>query len=41
LINALSRFGRKAVSIFNWDGLPGSLKNIDTDSVLMIEIKKF
>ena len=41
LINALSRFGMKVVSISNWDGLPVSLKNIDTDSVLMIEIKKF
>jgi hypothetical protein len=41
LINAFSRVGMKVVSVSNWDGLPGSLKNIDTDSVLMIEIKKF
>jgi len=41
LINALSRLGLKVVSLSDWDGLPGSLKNIDTDSVLMIEIRKF
>lgn len=41
LRDALSRFGMKVVSISNWDGTPESLKNIDTDSVLMIEIKKF
>jgi len=41
LISALSRFGMKVVSVSNWDGLPESLKNIGTDSVLMIEIKKF
>ena len=41
LINALSRVGMKVVSVSNWDGLPESLKNIGTDSVLMIEIKKF
>jgi len=41
LSNALSRSGMKVVSIANWDGTPESLKNIDTDSILMIEIKKF
>ena len=41
MISALSRFGMKVVSVSNWDGLPESLKNIGTDSVLMIEIKKF
>jgi hypothetical protein len=41
LINALSRLGMKVVSLSDWDGLPGSLKNMDTDSVLMIEIRKF
>jgi hypothetical protein len=41
LINALSRFGMKVVSVSNWDGLQRYLKNIDTDSILMIEIKKF
>jgi hypothetical protein len=41
LSNALSRFGMRVVSISNWDRTPESLKNIDTDSILMIEIKKF
>jgi hypothetical protein len=41
LMDALSKVGMKVVSISNWDGTPNSLKNIDTDSVLMIEIKKF
>jgi len=41
LRDALSRFGMKVVSISNWDGTPESLKNMDTDSVLMIEVKKF
>jgi len=41
LSDALSRLGVKVVSISNWDGTPESLKNIDTDSVLTIEIKKF
>jgi hypothetical protein len=39
--DALSRLGLKVVSVSNWDGTPESLKNIDTDSVLTIEIKKF
>jgi hypothetical protein len=39
--DALSRLGLKVVSVPNWDGTPESLKNIDTDSVLTIEIKKF
>ncbi|MGZ3536282.1 MAG: hypothetical protein ACXU9K_13770, partial [Thermodesulfobacteriota bacterium] len=38
---ALSRSGMKVISIPNWDGTPESLKNIDSDSILMIEIKKF
>ena len=38
---ALSRSGMKVVSISDWDGTPESMKNIETDSVLMIEIKKF
>ena len=41
LSQALSRSGIKAVSLSNWDGKPESLKAIETDSVLMIEIKKF
>ncbi len=40
-MDALSRFGMKLVPISNWDGTPEALKNIDTDSILMIEIKKF
>ena len=39
--DALSRLGVKVISVSNWDGTPESLKNIDTDSVLTIEIKKF
>ena len=41
LSDALSRLGLKVASVSNWDGTPESLKNIDTDSVLTIEIKKF
>jgi uncharacterized lipoprotein YajG len=41
LIDALSRLGVTVVPVPNWDGTPESLKNIDTDSVLTIEIKKF
>jgi hypothetical protein len=39
--DVLSRFGMKVIPISNWDGTPESLKNVDTDSILMIEIKKF
>jgi hypothetical protein len=39
--NTLSRFGVKTIPISNWDGNPESLKNIEADSVLMIEIKRF
>jgi hypothetical protein len=39
--DALSWLGLKVVSVSNWDGTPESLKDIDTDSVLTIEIKKF
>lgn len=39
--NTLSRFGVKTIPISNWDGKPESLKNIEADSVLMIEIKRF
>ena len=38
---ALSWLGLKVVSVSNWDGTPESLKDIDTDSVLTIEIRKF
>jgi hypothetical protein len=41
LSDVLSRNGVKVVSIPNWDGRPESLKDIDADSVLMIEIKRF
>ncbi len=41
LSNVLSRHGVKVISIPNWDGKPESLKDIDADSVLMIEIKRF
>src|SRR4030042_3802732 len=41
LAEVLSRQGVKTVPIPNWDGNPESLKTIGTDSVLMIEIKKF
>jgi hypothetical protein len=41
LTDALSRYGVKTISVPHWDGKPESLKNMESDSVLMIEIKKF
>jgi hypothetical protein len=41
LEEVLSSQGVKTIPIPYWDGEPGSLKNLETDSVLMIEIKKF
>jgi len=41
LSDALSRYGLKTIPISNWDGKPESLKSMETDSVLMIEIKRF
>ncbi len=41
LSNAFSRYGVKTVSIPSWDGQPESLKGMEADSVLMIEIKRF
>ena len=41
LSGPLSRYGVKTIPISNWDGQPESLKNIETDSVLMIQTKKF
>ncbi len=41
LSDALSRYGIKTVPISSWDGNPESLKNMEIDSVLMIEIKRF
>lgn len=41
LIQALSHQGIKTVSVPSWDGSPDSLKQLETDSVLMIQIKEF
>ena len=41
LSNVLPRYGVKTIPIPSWDGTPESLKNMEADSVLMIEIKKF
>ncbi len=41
LSEALSRYGIKTIPIPGWDDKPESLKNMETDSVLMIEIKRF
>jgi hypothetical protein len=41
LSDGLSRYGVKPIPISSWDGKPESLKNLETDSVLMIEIKRF
>jgi hypothetical protein len=41
LSQALSGYGLKTIPISNWDGRPKSLKHMETDSVLMIEIKRF
>jgi hypothetical protein len=41
LSNAFSRYGVKTIPIPSWDGQPESLKNMEADSVLMIEIKRF
>ena len=41
LVQALSRQGIKTVSVPQWDGKPESLKGLDADSILMIEIKEF
>jgi hypothetical protein len=38
---ALSWSGVKVVPVSTWDGTPESLKDIDADSVLKVEIKKF
>src|SRR4030042_2700493 len=39
--DALSRSGIKVVSAPSWEGTPRSLQNMETDSILTIEIKKF
>ncbi len=41
LTEVLSRQGVKTVPVSNWDGEPESLKTMETDSVLLIEIKRF
>jgi hypothetical protein len=41
LSDALSRYGIKTIPIPGWDDRPESLKNMETDSALMIEIKRF
>jgi hypothetical protein len=41
LSDVLSRYGVKVLSIPNWDGRPESMRDIEADSVLMIEIKRF
>ena len=41
LPDVLSRNGVKAIPIPSWDDKPESLKDVEADSVLMIEIKRF
>jgi hypothetical protein len=41
LSESLSRNGVKTVPISDWDAKPESLKNMEADSVLSIEIKRF
>ena len=41
LSGSLSRYGVKTIPVSQWDGKPESLKDIETDSALMIEIKRF
>ncbi len=41
LSDVLSHNGIKTISAPGWDDKPESLKNMETDSILMIEIKRF
>lgn len=41
LLNTITRSGLKAIMVQEWDGKPESLKRIEADSVLMVEIRKF
>ena len=41
LSKAISRSGVKTVPIHNWDGKAESLKNMEADSILSIELKRF
>jgi hypothetical protein len=41
LLGPLFQHGIKTTPISDWDGKPESLKELDTDSILMIQIKQF
>ena len=41
LSQILSRYDVKIVPVRSWDGKPESLKKMNTDSILMVEIKSF
>ncbi len=41
LSHSLSRLGIKVVPVSHWDGKPESLRAIEADSILRIEIKRF
>jgi len=41
LFRVLPPYGVKPVALSSWDGKPESLKTLETDSVLTIEIRKF
>ena len=41
MLGPVFQYGVKIVPISSWDGKPESLKDVETDSVLMIEIKRF
>lgn len=41
LLGPLFQYGIKTTPISNWDGKPESLKELEVDSILMIEIKQF
>jgi hypothetical protein len=41
LADVLSRYAVKTIPISHWDGKPESLENMETDSVMMIKIKRF
>jgi hypothetical protein len=41
LTAALSRFGIKTVSLSEWNGKKGSLKDAETDSILSVHIERF
>jgi len=41
LVGPLSRYGVETTAISDWDGQPDSLKDLETDSILKIHIKRF